>query len=168
MHGLIVSVLLSVGGSRGHVRAPHNCLQSLHKAFAELTLQRKNTLPITRRHLWQVPEWGRECRHLCPPCPPLTAPEGQRSQASPLGPLEANPLYKNAPFQTEPSKSVFHLGKHTTWVKIGTRFTLQKRNIPGFHNIVDVKSTVKPCLSGLKGYLSLHFLQHCPRDTREH
>lgn len=44
VNGLIMPVLLAVCSSSGHVGAPHNCLQSLHKAFAELPLQRRNTL----------------------------------------------------------------------------------------------------------------------------
>lgn len=43
MHGLIVPVLLSDRSRSGHVRAPHDCLQGLHKARAESALQGRNT-----------------------------------------------------------------------------------------------------------------------------
>lgn len=43
MHGLIVPVLLSDHSRGGHVRAPHDCLQGLHKARAESALQGRNT-----------------------------------------------------------------------------------------------------------------------------
>lgn len=52
VNGLIVPVLLAVCSSSGHVGAPHNCLQSLHKAFAELPLQKRNTLLESLRGTW--------------------------------------------------------------------------------------------------------------------
>lgn len=43
VHGFIVPVLLSDHSRGRHVGAPHNCLQSLHKARAESALQGRNT-----------------------------------------------------------------------------------------------------------------------------
>lgn len=42
VHGLIVPMLLSDHSRCRHVGAPHNCLQSLHKARAESALQERN------------------------------------------------------------------------------------------------------------------------------
>lgn len=41
VYGLIVPVLLPDHCGRRHVGAPHNCLQSLHKALAESALKRE-------------------------------------------------------------------------------------------------------------------------------
>ena len=83
VHGLIVPVLLAVSDSSGHVGAPHNCLQSLHKAFAELALQRGNTLPEWLRGPWgplgQVLERGRGCQRSGLPESHGYHPEDQRS-----------------------------------------------------------------------------------------
>ena len=52
VHGLIVPVLLSDYSRGRHVGAPHNCLQSLHKARAESPLHGRNTLAGSLKDTW--------------------------------------------------------------------------------------------------------------------
>lgn len=66
VHRLIMPVMLSDGGSSGHMGAPYNCLQRLHKVLAESTLQGRNgarvigtitgatALPCGRRQEWEL------------------------------------------------------------------------------------------------------------------
>lgn len=57
--GLIAPVLLSDRSGGRHVRASHDCLQSLHKAFAEFALQGTNTLAGSLKDARGHPARGR-------------------------------------------------------------------------------------------------------------
>lgn len=64
MHRLVVPVLLSDCRGSGHVGAPHDCLQGLHKVLAEFALRGRNRSPAYSQ------------RHLRPPANPVAGGRG--------------------------------------------------------------------------------------------
>lgn len=128
VHGLIVPVLLSVSSSSGHMRAPHNCLQSLHKVFAELALQRRNTLA-------QSPPppspWARSRSGGGAASTPLTPIGGPAHLGLAGGPTGSKPTLQEGPFLNRTIKVSVSVGKKQHRGQNRASFTLQKGTLQG-------------------------------------